>query len=226
MPGREQFVEDPPPYDLFISCSDRPKSPCLKLAVRPFVLPNQVDNGAQRRWGISPSDEGPSHDKIYRWMEQQIWAETGTDFESEMDRLLFQFIHRPRTGTQWEDQQLLEPLLSDILKIRCMWKLWSCRRLFVWQQPETTAFPFGLQFESIQGSLRLFAAQAISELERKILPVIDKCFIRQDVKKDAKKDPPVMKWLLLWQIILIYRQSLSCVLEQKQTDAEPIPIQG
>jgi hypothetical protein len=222
MPGREQFVEGPP-HELFISCSDSTDSPCLKLVARPFAPPNQTDPGAQRRWGISPSDERPSPDKINDWMEQQIWAETETDFESEMDKLLLQFVHRPQAGTQWEEQQ---QLLSDILKMRCMWKLWSSKRLFVRQQPGFVAFPFDLKLVSIQDSLRLFAAQAISELERKILPVIDKCFIRQDAKKDTKKDPPVMKWLLLWQVILIYRQSLGCVLGQQQTDSAPIPIQG
>lgn len=218
MHDREQFVEGPP-YHLFISCSDSTNSPCLKLAARPFALPNQTDHGAQRRWGI-PSDERPSQETIYGWMEQQIQAETKTDFEAEMDKLLLQLVRRPQPGTQWDGQQLLGPLLSNIFEMRCMWRLWSCKQFFVRQQPGSQAFPLDLQFVSIQDFLRLFAAQAISELERKILPVIDKCCI------NTKKDPLVMKWFLLWQMILIYRQSLSCVLGQQQTNSAPIPIQG
>lgn len=221
MPGRDQFAEGPP-YHLLISCSDSTESPYLKLAARPFALPNQTSYGAQHRWGISP-DERLSQDEIYRWMEQHIRAETKTDFEAEMDKLLLKFV-RPQSEPKWDGQQLLGPLLSNILEMKCMWKLWSCKQFFIREQPDSPAFPVNLQFVSIQDSLRLFAAQAISELERKILPVIDKCCV--DGKKDGKKDTPVMKWVLLWQMILIYRQSLSCVLGQQQTNAAPIPIEG
>jgi len=171
-----------------------------------------MDQGAQGRLGIAP-DGRPSQETIRRWMEQQLLAESGNGFETVMDRFLFQMVSRAAAHKQPE-----AALLSNLLEMRCLSRLWSCKQLYFRQQPGSQAFPFDLRFASIQESLRLFAAQATSGLERKILPELDNF--------RAKKDTSVTKWLVLWQMMLIYRQSLSWVLEQQQTDAAPLSIEG
>jgi hypothetical protein len=195
----------------------------VKLRACPFALPNQKDQGAQHgpRWGIAPSD-GSLETTVYEWMEQQIEAETRSDFEAEMDRLLLRFVRRPSTGmcSEWLE---LKPLASDLLKMRCMWKVWSCKQLFgrTTLSSRATFAPMNWRFASIQDSLRVLAAQAISEAERRILPEIQKL-----ATKTKTDDTNVMKWLLLWQMILIYRQSLSWMLGQEQTNAAPLPLAG
>jgi hypothetical protein len=164
-------------------------------------------------------------------MEQQILAEaeSKTGFEPEMDKLLLGFARRSRARLQQERHQIPEPLLSNLLRMRCMWKIWSCKQLFFRQQPGSPAVPFDLRFASIQDSLRLLAGQAISELERRIMPQVETYLAQKETAPCEPAMRPathVMKWVLLWQLILIYRQSLNWMLEQQQTNAAPISIAG
>ncbi|KAL2258240.1 hypothetical protein VTK26DRAFT_8527 [Humicola hyalothermophila] len=224
-PTREQF--DVVPIPIFISLSSDIESPCLPVNVRSFMVPSPNDQRNQGipRWGII-ADERPPESFIFQWMEQQIQFETGLDFETQMDKLLLRFV----CGKYTPSEQPLATLLANILKMRCMWKVWSCKQLYHREQlgvvPGTE---FDFRFASIQDSLRLYAAQAISELERKVIGDIDALILN---KKDAGRVPQpkrcrldIAKWLLLWQVILIYRQSLSWMLQQQQTNhAAPIPI--
>ncbi|AEO70465.1 uncharacterized protein THITE_122731 [Thermothielavioides terrestris NRRL 8126] len=231
-PGRNQFVDGRLRLFIFF---DSVSSPFLEVVVGPFALPNQKDHGPQnsRPLGILP-DETPSEAQLYQWAEQQIEAEIGGNFEAEMDKLLLKFVRRMQTNTWLDGQQLSIPdtLLPNLLKMRCMWKVWSCKQLFLRQQLGSPAYQFGLNMSSIQDSLRLQAARIISELERKVVDDIEKTFLLKN-KKDAARPSPEMRrtvevtrWLLLWQVILIYRQSLSLVMEQQQTNAEPLPVAG
>jgi hypothetical protein len=230
MPGREQFAAGR--HVLHISCSDSTDSPQLTLVVGPFILPNQKEQGKSSapRFGIAPDDK-PPEEALYQWMEEQILTERRTDFEAQMDKLLVKFVRRSATTMPLDGQcpQIFETLLSNLLKMRCMWKVWSCKQFFVWSG--SRLFPLDLSLASVQDSLRLYAAQAISELERKIIREIELHLVKRE--KEANRPPPEMrtpcnisKWLLLWQVILIYRQSLSFVMEQQQTNAAPLPITG
>jgi hypothetical protein len=225
MPSREQFGKER--FILFISFSDEVDSPCLELRAGLFRLPNQRDQGAHG-WGIAPN-EGPSEAAFYRWMEEQIQAEDSTNFEAELDRLLLRFVRRPHTTMPQGGQRIpvIETLLSNLLRMRCMWKVWSCKQLFFRQQPGSVGAPLETQVSSIQDSLRLYAAQAISELERKVVSDIETYLVKKDAVRTVsamRATLDVMKWLLLWQLILIYRQSLNLVMEQQQTNAAPLPM--
>jgi hypothetical protein len=161
-------------------------------------------------------------------MEQQILLESRTDFEAEMDRLLVEFVRQARTKIRSAGQQMIGGLLWNLFQMRCMWKVWGCKQLFYRQQLDAQGVPFDLQFEGIQDSLRRFAGQKISELERKILPEIDKYIGGKDTsrKDGGATEMDIMKWFSSWQLMLTYRQSWSWVLEQQQTNAAPIPIEG
>ncbi|KAL2023224.1 hypothetical protein VTK56DRAFT_3347 [Thermocarpiscus australiensis] len=236
MPSQEQFDEHHP-IRIFISFSESIDSPCLDVMANPFNLPNQKDQGIPR-WGIVP-DRKPSETKIYQWMERQILAENGSDFEAHMDKLLVCFVRRSESVLRSEGQQLGRTnktgqvyltLMSNLLKMRCMWKIWSCKQLFARQHPGAQrVVRLESEFASIQDSLRLFAAQALSELERRIIRDIETHVLKQDTNRVAsttRLNIDITKWLLLWQMMLIYRQSLSWTLQQEQTDAAPIPIAG
>jgi hypothetical protein len=167
-------------------------------------------------------------------MREQIEADTRADFEAEMDKLLLELVRRQEeallgqhAGTLHQMAQIPEGLLSNLLKMRCMWKVWSCKRLFARQQPGSPAFPFDLRLASVQDFLRFSSARRISELEREVLPELDRYLSRKDKSPAAGPGVDVMRWLLSWQMILIYRQSLGWVLhQQQQTDAAPTPIAG
>ncbi|KAK4151671.1 hypothetical protein C8A00DRAFT_35670 [Chaetomidium leptoderma] len=201
IPKGEQPVDRATP--LFISFSESIDSPYLEVAIRQ----------CGPRWSIAPG-EPPSLDKIQHWMEDQIRAESRTDFEAEMDKLLLKFVRRPEIELQPRGKELL----SNLFKMRCMWKVWSCKQLFGRPQPGSPAIPFNARVESIQDWLQLVAAQEISELEGKILHEIDE-YVANKGNLNL-----VMTWFVLWQMILIYRQSLNCVVQQKQTNAAPIAI--
>lgn len=131
-----------------------------------------------------------------------------------MDKLLYGLVSR-----QGQDPRMPKTLLSNLLVMKSMWKVWHCKQFFIREDRVSQPFPLGLQCASIHDSLRLFAAQKISELERKVLADIQKYI----AKKDAPGIPLTTKWLVLWQMIFIYRHSLIWMLEQQQTNAAPIP---
>jgi hypothetical protein len=223
-PSREQSDKSSA-YHLLISCSGDINSPCLPLEAYTFGPPGQgrLDIVLSER----PSKTQSWEDVICRWMKQQILVETRTDFEAEMDRLLVEFVGQARTKMGPAGQQMVGGLLSNLFQMRCMWKVWGCKQLFFRHQHGSQGVPFDLRFEAIQDSLRRFAGQKISELERKILPEIDKYVAAgKDTSRTGATEMDVMKWFALWQLMLTYRQSWSWVLEQQQTNAAPIPIEG
>ncbi|KAH6619223.1 hypothetical protein B0J18DRAFT_238567 [Chaetomium sp. MPI-SDFR-AT-0129] len=202
--------------NLFISCSESIESRCVRLeAVAP---PNPTDfemKGQRPRWEVA----------IQQWVEQQIRADKRTDFEAEMDKLLLELDCRRRAGGRDNKGQLLEPLLSKIFSMRCMWRIWSCERLVFRERPGSPPLPFDDRFELIQDSLRVRTGRRISELEREIISELE-VYIAQKEPKEVSPGPkptrgaaPVIKWVLLWHMMLLYRQSIHWLLEQQQTKA-------
>jgi hypothetical protein len=208
MPAREQIATGH--ESIYVSFSDEAESPCLELKVCRIALPNQHGNPQDARWGIVPGCH-PSEDDIYRWIEQLIVADPTTGFEPEMDRLLVSFVRQPQAGLQakWHSP------LSDLLAMRCMWKVWSCKQLFWRRHPKSPATAFNFRASLIHDALRLFAAQALSERERKLLGEVHALFFPKKEEKETD-GANIVKWLLLWQMILVYRQSLIWMLAQEK----------
>ena len=215
VPRREPSEEDQE-GSLFISCSEDTASPLLEVKACRFVLSNQTEGPHETRWGFALSGR-PSEAAIYQWMEQQIAAETATGFEAAMDRLLLRVVRQPQAGmlAKWQ-----VPLLSELLMMRCMWKVWNCKQLFCRPSPESQPFPLDVRTSTIQDSLQSFAAQAISERERKILQGTQQLFFEKKDKDTA--EVAVVKWLLLWQLMLLYRRSMGWMLAQ----AQPFSLSG
>lgn len=162
---------------------------------------------------------------LYQWAKQQILSENSTGFEAEMDRLLVWYENRLGHSLALP----INTLLVNLSRMRCMWKLWSCKLFVRPHAASPSVSPFDLRLASVQESLRLFAAQKISELERRIVSDIETHLLKKDTARGAQPLRPrlnITKWLLLWQIILMYRQSLSWMLQQESTNAAPIHIAG
>ncbi|KAJ4297241.1 hypothetical protein N0V88_004159 [Collariella sp. IMI 366227] len=235
IPNGFQFVDNHS-SPLFISFSPNINSPVLKVAACPFNLPNQRVQGLQ---GLVPGGiklgATPSNGDILDWSEKQILCGENTGFEAEMDSLLSKFVRRHEAAPLLVDKPH-EEFLSKLLEMRCMWKVWSCNRLFFRKQPGSPAFEFDSRVASIQESLRAVAARRISQLEQEVLSHVETHVVkaRKDEKGAEKRvasDPKmqctrdIVKWLSLWQIILMYRQSLRWVLEQQQqADAPPVHL--
>jgi hypothetical protein len=151
-------------------------------------------------------------------MKQQILAESETNFEVELDKLLCKFVESP-SGPRTPNHETLR----NILEMRCMWKLWTSKQLFYRDELMALMAPCDDRVSSIQDSLRLQASQAISERERKVTSGIDKYMVNMDAPPPHLRCASnVTRWLLLWQMMLIYRQSLGLVMEQhQQTNATP-----
>ncbi|GAB1310502.1 hypothetical protein MFIFM68171_00712 [Madurella fahalii] len=214
LPSRGQFVENR--RVLRISLSENIGSPCLEVTVQPFALPNQRDQGVIR-WGVMPDTLRSLEDEICAWIEQDILDGNKTEFEAHMDKLLHGLV-----AQQGQHPQMPKTLLLNLFTMRSMWKVWNCKQFFVRQELASQPVPLDLRFASIQDSLRLFAAERISELERNVLADIQKHI----AKKDSTGVPLITKWLVLWQMIFIYRHSLRWLLEQQQTNAAPMPMIG
>ena len=202
----------------FISCSEDPASPFLEVKACRFTLSNQTEGPYETHWGLAMSG-WPPEGAIYQWMEQQIAAETETGFEAAMDKLLLKVVRQLQAGmlANWQ-----LPLLSELLMMRCMWKVWNCKQLFCRLSPESQAFLLDVRTSTIQDSLQSFAAQAISERERKILHGIQLLVVDKKDKGKETDEVIVVKWLLLWQMMLLYHQSLSWVL----APAQPFSLAG
>ncbi|KXX80527.1 hypothetical protein MMYC01_202608 [Madurella mycetomatis] len=212
LPSRGQFSTSS--RILFISLSENISSPCLDLTAHSFTLPNQRDRGVTG-WGVMPETQCSLEGKIRTCVEGHILNDNRTDFEAHMDKLLYGLV--PRQG---QGPEMPETLLSNLSEMKSMWKIWHCKQFFVRKDRASRPLPLDLQCTSIHDSLRLFAAQKISELERKVLADIQKYIAR----KDVPGIPLTIKWLVLWQMIFIYRHSLIWMLEQQQTNAAPIPM--
>ncbi|KAK3906763.1 hypothetical protein C8A05DRAFT_11464 [Staphylotrichum tortipilum] len=218
MPSHESRSQNCPTLPLSIFFSEDILGPCLNIRVHPVPLPIQRNSGAQHSGFTFAPFDAPSEKCIYEWMVQQIRADGSQDFETEMDKLLVHFVHP--LGMRAElTCPTPKALLTKLLRMRCMWKLWSCRQMFVQTHPRSPAVPFDLRYASIQDFLRLLAAREISVLEHQILGEIDNHPFKAD-------NELVMKWFLLWQMLLIYRQSLDLTLGQEETNSAPVSYPG
>jgi hypothetical protein len=220
MPGDEQCSEDRPTLPISIFCSNDTNGPCLKLRVRPVPLSSQTHPGVQHSLGFAfASFDDPSGEEIiHPWMVQQIMTDGSQDFEPEMDKLLVHFVRASANSTEPAGQKL-NALLTKLLRMRCLWKLWSCKQMFAQTHLSPRAVPFDSRHASIQDCLRFVAARAIWRLEHDILGQIENY-------PSKTTNELVMKWFLLWQLFLIYRQSLDLTLGQEATNSALISYPG
>ncbi|KAK4174073.1 hypothetical protein QBC36DRAFT_334437 [Triangularia setosa] len=223
---RREAMNEAGSFTFFISFSDKTDSRCLPLRVAPFIRPDQ----GTHRCGIS-SSQPLQEQALLAWAKDDMQMEDRPDdFEPLLNRFhishvsgegLKKAIDRENTGKWIKVVESQKKLLSDLLDLKLMWKIWSCKDFFGRPQEAGAGRPLGLQFSSVQSWLRYTAAMAISRLEKNILEVFD-----EYLKKDAagltaatRSILEVSRWVSLWQMILVYRQSLRLL--QEHNEAEP-----
>ncbi|KAK3943659.1 hypothetical protein QBC46DRAFT_376724 [Diplogelasinospora grovesii] len=228
MPIREQFRAER--SSVWIDFSEDAYSSPLHLTVGAFT-PQGWPAGDLLPLGIVPN-EGPSDQSIYNWVSGQIATENlGTfesrTFESLIEGLLCDYVDNDclqravnleRHGLDNKQRvfvQTQKVLMRNLRNMSCMWKLWSSDQLFhrLDDVDGAATRPFHEGLQSVHAWLRLSAEQAMSTLERDILRDMDSYLspieIRHQDKPILASSVHVAMWISMWQIILIYRQSLS-----------------
>lgn len=217
-------------FVIFISFSDKTNSRCLPLTVAPFIHPDQGT-----RFGISLSSQPLQESALLAWAQDDMQMDDRIDDRiDDFESLLNQFhIHHVRgeglkramdratAGKPIKSVESQKKLLSNLLELKLMWKIWSCKDFFGRRQEAGAGRPLGLQFSSVQSWLRFTAASAISRLEKNILGVFDE-YLKKDAAGSTTATKPILelsRWVSLWQMILVYRQSLRLL--QEHNEAEP-----
>ncbi|KAK3996852.1 hypothetical protein QBC44DRAFT_316701 [Cladorrhinum sp. PSN332] len=190
---------------LLISFSNKPTSPCLKVPAAPFESTGQYGL-------VLPA---PSRGELVRWVEAQMRLENSSGFETCIDQFHIQHV---QNGAKSQIAQGQKDLVSKVLEMKAMWRIWSCKELFVRREKDNSPVqPF-----AIQDRLRFIAGKEISELEDCILAGFEGY-----LKKEAGRPPTMLnvaRWLSLMQMISIYRQSLKWMLQQEHTDTAPLAL--
>ncbi|KAK3329044.1 hypothetical protein B0H66DRAFT_11384 [Apodospora peruviana] len=211
---------------LLVRFEDTPNGPFLKVATNSFTRPDRESNGSSL-YDIIPN-EGPAFDDdICNWAKNQILFENKQDFESCHEKLLQSYVET--NGLQKAPRDTQTKLLEKVLRMRCMWKVWSCER-FVIRTADDSPLPGSWDVSVVQDYLHRVAEQALSIVEKNILADLDK-YLSPISPGDTKANISmyIAMWMILWQMILLYRQSLERTLRhqelrQQQPNAAPFVL--
>ncbi|KAK4170271.1 hypothetical protein QBC43DRAFT_305725 [Cladorrhinum sp. PSN259] len=201
--------------NLLISFSKEPNSPCLRVVAAPFA--SQDPNTGRYGLVLHPA---PAKDELVRWVENQMLWEGSSSLESCMNQF---HIHHVNSGMASQIAQGQRDLMSKVLEMKAMWKIWSCKELFVrWEEGSNQVVPLGVQFSSIQDRLRFISGKEISALEGEVLKGLDGYLKKESGRPATSLN--IARWLSLMQMISIYRQSLNWMLQQEHTDTAPLAL--
>ncbi|KAK4673025.1 hypothetical protein QC763_108150 [Podospora pseudopauciseta] len=225
-PPRREPMNEGGSFVIFVSFSDKTNSRCLPLTVAPFIHPDQGT-----RFGISSSSQPLQENALLAWAQDDMQMDDRIDdFESLLNHFhihhvcgegLKRAMDRATAGKSIKAVESQKKLLSNLLELKLMWKIWSCKDFFGRRQEAGAGRPLGLQFSSVQSWLRFTAASAISRLEKNILEVFDE-YLKKDAAGLTTATKPILelsRWVSLWQMILVYRRSLRLL--QEHNEAEP-----
>ncbi|KAM7222147.1 hypothetical protein V8F06_002419 [Rhypophila decipiens] len=198
----------------------------LEITATPF----RDVKGSRNRplYGIVP-DEGPGVDQIIAWVKAQIASNDKQDFESYLEKLHISLTARmagkPTLSAQPRGVvKTQQDLLKNILSMRCMWKVWSCEKFDV-RTPSGDAVHSNWDTSAIEDHLQRVAEQALSSLEKTILRDMDRYLSPSDIRDDRpvlKSAMNVAAWIILWQMILLYRKSVIRTLVQQERDQKEV----
>lgn len=207
----------------------------LEVTATPFTVPG--GSGNRKLFGVVP-DEGPGVDHIGTWVKAQITSEEKNDFESWLEKLHLRFVQsncldsavksdertarmegKPTLSKEpWKVKDMQKELLKNILSMRCMWKVWSCERFDV-RAANGSPLPSDWDISAIGDHIQRVAEQQLSSLEKKILRDMDRYLSPLEIREDRpvlKSAMNVASWIILWQMVLLYRQSVIRTLDQQE----------
>lgn len=227
--------------------TNRP-GPHLEIIASPFTDPTRTNPNQPsiQHLGIVPM-EGPKDENIYSWVKRQIGASSTHDFESCLERLHLNYVKnkcldravksdekaaslKPTTTTKslstppTKNINTQNELLKNILSMRCMWKVWRCDTFEITRSIDgTSEFPLPKEWDvsAIRDHLHSAAEQALSSLEKTILRDMDRYLSPIDIKDDRpvlRSAMNVASWVVLWEMILLYREAVVVTLVQQEMD--------
>ncbi|KAK0731622.1 hypothetical protein B0H67DRAFT_639991 [Lasiosphaeris hirsuta] len=230
--GRDQFTGEH--GSIFVFLSEVAIGPPLELKVCRFT------SGGHEAWGIEP-EASPSEDDILLWAKSQMGAERNESFESCIENLLLAFVQndglqkalnlearKPDDASAKfaKDQQTW---MKKLLDMRSMWKVWRCKQFYIRVASHGMVATSSPVLQPIQDHLRRRAEHAISSLEKSVLEGIDRFLAPFGIKGEHRYLQSALNisiWVSMWQLILIYRQSLSQMLIDQPGYPAPVFIDG
>ncbi|KAK3383264.1 hypothetical protein B0T24DRAFT_42091 [Lasiosphaeria ovina] len=223
-PSLEQFIESRVPIKLLVSFPSKPGRCELEVDARAFKT--HYGGGDPASVVILPI-EGLSEERMYAWAASQVLTESEKGFQACVEELL-QGYERNNTldkaagnFLEHKKHKILKRLMLNLLHMMHMWKIWSSGPFVIRQVLDNgNGQPTSMGFQSIQNHLRRHAEQAMSSLERHILGDIDGYLSSTESGKEDTSLSSVLQvamWVSLWQIILIYRESLGSMSPRQQT---------
>ena len=230
VPKRSQFTNES--ENVYISFSEDPRSPTLCINARNFI------KDGQPVLGVMLGADKSLDDRLYQWSKEWAKFDTKADFESRVVQLLMAHIQRDNLGklkSEYYDGcssviDAQRTLMDNLLKLSCMWSVWSCGRFYMRTARDPTVYPSShCYYQAIHDYLRLHAGEAISIFERHALESMEKVISQTQIRK---KDQPawstlnVSLWVTLWQLILIYRRTLGHLSYDGSTNAVPASVSG
>ncbi|KAM7207072.1 hypothetical protein V8F33_000171 [Rhypophila sp. PSN 637] len=191
----------------------------LEITATPF----RDAKGSSNRplYGIIP-DEGPGVDQIITWVKAQIASNDKHEFESYLEKLHLSFAQNNCLDSALVKTQ--QDLLKNILSMRCMWKVWSCEKFDV-RTPSGDPVHSNWDTSAIEDHLQRVAEQALSSLEKTILRDMDRYLSPSEIRDDRpvlKSAMNIAAWIILWQMILLYRKSVIRTLVQQERDQKEV----
>jgi hypothetical protein len=143
---------------------------------------------------------GIHHDAIAQWSRKQLESSASQSFDSLVQQLLLALDHANSLVSGRFSVNSQEHWLSKLLKMRCMWNVWSCKKFYARDARGQLLQDSAL---AVQDYLHRYAGGTISQLEKDVLRELDK------LQTGIKGDNHVDAWVALWQLLFMYRQSAS-----------------
>ncbi|OAA73839.1 hypothetical protein ISF_00740 [Cordyceps fumosorosea ARSEF 2679] len=167
----------------------------LKVTVQAYRQQEYANETAGVRLADFPRDEVPSHGQLQRWVEEEIKREHTTKFKYALQSFMLAY-HQDGEGLP------RHRLVSNVHKLNCFFRIWKTDAF--WCHDPTNKF-VSLPL-SVQARLRSIARQGARSIEHDILKELDDILAQQGA---TKPDERLAIWASLWQLILIYRETLA-----------------
>ncbi|KAJ6782912.1 hypothetical protein PWT90_10489 [Aphanocladium album] len=170
-------------------------SSALKVTVQAYRPHKDANETGGLRLADFPRDEVPSHAQLQGWVEEEIKREHTTKFRYALQSFMLAY-------SQDGEGLPRHRLVSNVHKLNCFFRILKTDSF--WCRDPTNKF-VSLPL-SVQARLRNIARQSVRFIEHDILKELDEILAQQG---STKSDERLAIWASLWQLILIYRETLA-----------------
>ncbi|ATY64906.1 hypothetical protein A9K55_005275 [Cordyceps militaris] len=183
------------PKKILLYLSKDSSSNPLKVTVQAYRMQEDSNETGGLRLADFPRDEVPSHGQLQGWVEEEIKREHTTKFRYALQSFMLAY-HQDGEGLP------RHRLVSNVHRLNCFFRIWKTDAF--WCRDPTNKF-VSLPL-SVQARLRNIARQGARFIEHDILRELDEILAQQGAIKSEER---LAVWASLWQLILIYRETLA-----------------